>query len=175
MLSSSSTMRGKWTSTSLSISYERTHVGGVRNLTELAIKSTHQAAIFFVSSISSVSNSIAREKARIPEETIKDLTVPQHMGYAESKYIAERLLDITTTGYNVPVSTGCVSQIAGPIRISEGVWNQQEWLPSLVLSSRHLGVIPSSLSSLETVDCIPIDILSDIITELALRPSTALG
>ena len=128
-----------------------------------------------MSSINSVLNSIAHEKARVPEETIKDLTVPQHMGYAESKYIAERLLDIAATGCNGPVSICRVGQIAGPIRISEGVWNQQEWLPSLVLSSRHLGVIPSSLSGLETVDCIPIDILSDIITELALRPSTALG
>ena len=156
-------------------SYERNHIGGVRNLTELAIKSTRRAAIFFVSSISSVSNYIARERAPVPEETIKDFTVPQPMGYAESKYIAERLLDIAATDCHVPVSICRVGQIAGPIRGSEGAWNKREWLPSLVLSSRHLGMIPSSLSGLETVDWIPIDIVSDVITELALRPSAALG
>ena len=156
-------------------SYEHNHVGGVRNLTEMAIKSTHHAAIFFVSSIASVSNYSARERAEVPEETIKDFTVPQRMGYAESKYIAERLLEIAATDCKVPVSVCRVGQIAGPIRGSEGMWNKQEWLPSLVLSSRHLGVIPDSLSGLETVDWIPIDTLSDVITELALQPSTALG
>ena len=156
-------------------SYEHSHVGGVRNLIEMAIKSTHQAAIFFISSISSVSNYSARERAQVPEETIKDFTVPQRMGYAESKYIAERLLDIAAANCNVPVSVCRVGQIAGPIRGSEGMWNKQEWLPSLVLSSRHLGVIPDSLGGVETVDWIPIDILSDIITELALQPSDALG
>ena len=156
-------------------SYEHNHVGGVRNLTEMAIKSTHHAAIFFVSSIASVSNYSARERAEVPEETIKDFTVPQRMGYAESKYIAERLLEIAATDCNVPVSVCRVGQIAGPIRGSEGMWNKQEWLPSLVLSSRHLGVIPDSLSGLETVDWIPIDVLSNIITELALQSSAALG
>ena len=156
-------------------SYEHNHVGGVRNLIEMAIKSTHRAAIFFISSISSVSNYSARERTQVPEETIKDFTVPQRMGYAESKYIAERLLDIAATDCNVPVAVCRVGQIAGSIGGSEGMWSKQEWLPSLVLSSRHLGVIPDSLSGLETVDWIPIDILSDIITELALQPSTALG
>lgn len=156
-------------------SYEHNHVSGVRNLIDLAIGSTHQAAIFFVSSISSVSNYTARERLRVPEEVIKDFTVPQHMGYAESKYIAERLLYIAAKDCNIPVSICRVGQIAGPIKGSDGVWNRQEWLPSLVLSSRHLGVIPNALSGLETVDWIPIDILSNIITELALQPSTTLG
>ena len=156
-------------------SYEHNHVGGVRNLIEMAIKSTQQAAIFFVSSISSVSNYGARERAQVPEETIKDFTVPQRMGYAESKHIAERLLHIAATDCNVPVSVCRVGQIAGPVRGNEGMWNKREWLPSLVLSSRHLGVIPDSLGGLETVDWIPIDILANIIAELALQPSTALG
>ena len=154
-------------------SYEHSHIGGMRNLIELAIKSTHRAAIFFVSSIGSVANYHVLEWAPVPEETIKDFTVPQHMGYAESKHIAERLLDIAATDCNVPVAVCRVGQIAGPISGSEGIWNKHEWLPSLILSSRHLGVIPDSLGALETVDWIPIDILSTIITELALQPSTA--
>ena len=154
-------------------SYEHNHICGVRNLIDLATKSTHRAAIFFVSSISSVSNYSTRENARVPEEMIKDLSVPQHMGYAESKYIAERLLYIAATNCNVPVAVCRVGQIAGPIGGSKGVWNKHEWLPSLVLSSRHLGVIPRSLGASETVDWIAIDTLANIITELALQPSTA--
>ena len=155
--------------------YEHNHIRGVRNLIDLATKSTHGAAIFFVSSISAVSNYSACDNARVPEEMITDLTVPQHMGYAESKYVAERLLYTAATDCGVPVSVCRVGQIAGPIRGNKGVWNKHEWLPSLVLSSRHLGVIPYTLSGLETVDWIPIDILSDIITELAIQPPTALG
>ena len=154
-------------------SYEHTHVGGVRNLIDLATKSTHQAAIFFISSISSVANYNRLEKGPVPEATIKDFVVPAHMGYAESKHIAERLLDIAATDFNIPTSVGRVGQVAGPVRRSEGMWNKHEWLPSLVLSSRYLGVVPDSLSGLEIVDWIPIDILSDIITELALQPSAA--
>lgn len=157
-------------------SYERGHVGGVRHLTGLAMESAHGAAIFFVSSISSVSNHGARERARVvPEETIRDFSAPQRMGYAESKYVAERLLDMAATECDVPVSVCRVGQIAGPVRRREGAWSKREWLPSLVLSSRHLGVVPDSLGGLETVDWIPIDVLADIITELALQPASALG
>ena len=149
-------------------SYEQVHIRGVRNLIDLSIESTHQAGIFFVSSISSVMNWPSRHKGQVPEEVIHDSTVPSTIGYAESKHVSERLLDLAATVSNVSVSICRVGQIAGPVRSSKGMWNKQEWLPSLILSSHHLEIIPDSLGSQQDIDWIPIDVLSSIITELAL-------
>ena len=114
----------------------------------------------------------AHREGRVSEEVINDFTVPQEMGYAESKYVSERLLATANTKCKVPISICRVGQIAGPVMRSEGMWNKEEWLPSLILSSQHLGIIPDSLGNMESVNWIPIDILSTIIMELVFRPAT---
>jgi hypothetical protein len=56
-------------------------------------------------------------------------------------------------------------QIAGPLK-SHGVWTRQEWLPSIIASSKYLGILPETLGTLETVDWIPVDLLASIMAEL---------
>ena len=153
-------------------SYEHGHVSGVRNFIDLSAQSTHRAKIFFISSIAGVMAWPHHHTGPVPEEIIDDFTVPQQMGYAESKYISERLLGIASAECKIPISICRVGQIAGPVHGSKGMWNKQEWLPSLILSSKHLGVIPESLGGMQDIDWIPMDLLSTIISELAIKPSS---
>lgn len=55
------------------------------------------------------------------------------MGYAESKYIAELLLEAGAEKCGVPAVICRVGQLAGPVTKNAGIWNKQEWLPSVSL------------------------------------------
>lgn len=153
-------------------SFEHVHIRGVRNFIDLSARSTHRAKIFFISSIAGVMEWPNHHAGPVPEEIIVDFTVPQHMGYGESKHISERLLGLASIESNIPVSICRVGQVAGPVHGSHGMWNKQEWLPSLILSSKYLGVIPESLGVMGAIDWIPIDLLSTIISELVIKSSS---
>lgn len=154
-------------------SFEPVHIQGVRGLIDFSARSVHKAKIFFLSSIGAVMNWSTKHTGRVPEEIIDDFTVPQAMGYAESKYIAERLLDNASRTFETPVSICRVGQVAGPIGTKKGMWNKREWLPSMTASSKYLGMIPESLGAMNTVNWIPIDILSKVVVELALLRDNA--
>lgn len=156
----------------LSLASFEKHVKGVWNLIDLSIRSAHQAKIFFLSSISSVMNWSDQHTDTVPEQIISDGTVPQkNMGYAESKHISERLLAHASSHAHIPTVICRVGQIAGPVRDgARGTWNKQEWFPSLIQSSTHLNLIPDSLGAMQTIDWLPIDLLADIISALALAP-----
>lgn len=151
-------------------SFEGTHVEGVRRFIDFSIQSTMRAQIFFTSSISSVMNWSANHKGLVPEQIIEDFTVPQPMGYAESKHISERLLAVAGKVSNVPSSVCRVGQVAGPVGSDQGMWNKQEWFPTIVASSAYLGMLPESLMAMGT-EWVPVDILAKIIVEL-LDPAT---
>lgn len=92
------------------------------------------------------------------------------MGYAESKYLAERILDYAAN--KIPsLVIARIGQVAGPVNTS-GLWNKHEWFPSLILSSLHLGMIPNSLGNDSSqLDWVPIDILAAILIELTFSES----
>ena len=63
-----------------------------------------------------------------------------------------------------------VSQILGPV-LANGYWKQHEWLPSLIVSSKDLAVIPNSLgpkkaTASQSVNWIPVDIFAEVVVEL---------
>ena len=157
----------------LSLTSYEGHIHGVHNLINLCSLSAHRASIFFISSIGAVGNWSVHHNGLVPERLFSDFTVPGTIGYSESKHVAERLLDVANTRLNVNASICRVGQIAGPALGNKGMWNKQEWLPSLLLSSRHLGVLPDSLHTMDDIDWIPIDLLSTIIADLALHSASA--
>lgn len=53
------------------------------------------------------------------------------MGYGESKYIAELLLEAGAEKCGVPAVICRVGQLAGPVTKKGGMWGKQEWLPSV--------------------------------------------
>ncbi|KAK4496129.1 hypothetical protein PRZ48_012108 [Zasmidium cellare] len=148
----------------------KTHIVGVRELIHLSASSKHNAHIFFISSVGAVSNwkpcPEDKSSAGVPETIIHDWTVAGSVGYSQSKLISERLLAHATTECNIPTTICRVGQIGGP-STGPGCWPKQEWFPSLLLSSKHVGALPTSLSAAQDViDWTPVNDIAAIISEL---------
>lgn len=148
----------------------------VVNLTALAATSTHRASMFFISSIGSVMGLAAKlsHGELVPEKIFDDPLAGLDMAYGQSKYIGERLIDYASHAYGVRASAVRVGQIAGPA-FTNGIWSRQEWVPSLVISSVHIGSLPETLSSIapggkesKEIDWVPVDLLAKGLIELAL-------
>lgn len=142
---------------------------GVTKLVEFAASAPRSPSLMFISSVSSVG---ASGIDPVPEEVLPDVAAPLPMGYAQSKYLAERILDhAARLAPSISIKIARIGQIAGPAN-SNGSWNKQEWFPSLVLSSLHLKMIPDSLGKgHDMVDWVPIDILASSLIELASKTS----
>jgi thioester reductase-like protein len=155
-------------------SFEKTHIAGIRHLIDFlaASASYRHARLLFISSLSTVGKWTSIYPGRVPEESIGDIRVVEDYGYAQSKYVAERLLATARSTSKLPAVTVRVGQIAGPT-YEKGAWNRHEWLPVMLSSSKYLGLLPDSLGSLETIDWIPVDILSRIIVDLAESTESA--
>lgn len=142
-------------------------VGNVRRLVDFSIQS--RAQVFFISSISAVASCTAEV---VPERMLDDWSVAHKFGYGQSKLVSERILGDAVKVAGIVATVCRVGQIAGPTT-SDGVWPKQEWLPSLIATSRYLGKLPASLGSMDDVDWIPVDILARIVVELAIGDATA--
>ncbi|EIT74140.1 hypothetical protein BDV35DRAFT_403939 [Aspergillus flavus] len=153
----------------LSLASFRPNLAGVVNLINFCGESGQNPHLFFISSISSTMGH--RTDNGLTPETVIKTTTPAPNGYADSKYLAEQLLDQAARQdpVHVHASFARVGQIAGPVR-SPGLWNKAEWFPSLVMSSLHLGALPNTLGpALNRVDWMPIDLLAEVLVDLALR------
>ncbi|KAI0383708.1 NAD(P)-binding protein [Hypomontagnella monticulosa] len=137
----------------------------VRQLIEFSAHSFFGAQLFFVSSISSVGG----RTGAVAERIFWDWSTPEALGYGQSKFVSELLLDTAAREAEIPTIVCRVGQISGPTT-TKGMWPKQEWLPSLIASSKYLGKIPYSLGHMETIDWIPVDVLGKAIAELANRP-----
>jgi len=139
----------------------------IRYLLDFAAVPDYPKSIFFISSIASVGNWSSPEP--VPERPLSDFSLPSSTGYAESKFLAEQLLLGSASLVNVSVCR--VGQIAGPALSNKGVWKKNEWLPSLIKSSKYLKLLPETLgASMSEIDWIPVDLLATGLVELALLP-----
>ena len=103
------------------------------------------------------------------EDVVTADSAPGPNGYAESKYVSEHLLDCAVQKLSIKASFARVGQIAGAVN-HRGLWNKAEWFPSLVISSLHVGAIPDSLGpAFERLEWVPIDLLADVLIELAFQ------
>ncbi|KAL3494907.1 hypothetical protein BJX62DRAFT_246825 [Aspergillus germanicus] len=152
---------------------------GVVNLVRLCASARRAPTIVFISSVSAVMNFASAttsspqntNEAAIPETIFHDISTPASAGYAESKYIAERLLSHASEKLNVSAKILRLGQIAGAAR-SSGRWNATDWVPALVLGSRALGAIPDALDGRGdgggVVDWVPVDSIAKIIVEIGV-------
>jgi thioester reductase-like protein len=155
----------------LSLKSFKPNLEGVVNLVNFSLRATYGPHLYFISSISSTMGHHT-PNGLTPEDVVTT-TVPAPNGYANSKYIAERLLaevaERSSGAFHPAYSR--VGQIAGPVR-SSGLWNRAEWFPSLILSSAHIGALPESLGpALDRIDWVPIDLLAEVLVDLALTRS----
>lgn len=150
---------------------------GVKALISFAAGAKLEPSLLFISSISSVINLqiTSQNRALVPEEVIKEPSCAANMGYGESKYVAERMLDHACHKLNINGGILRVGQISGTAENPRG-WNRNEWFPSLALSSKHIGALPESLGAtsdshlagpMGEVDWIPIDRLAEVVAELS--------
>ena len=159
------------------MSFETPHILGIRQFIDFSARSAKGASILFVSSISSSMNWPLNHTGPVLERIIDDSSAPLLMGYAQSKYVAERLLSRASSVAGIPTMICRVGQVAGPVKTdgNGGFWNKQEWLPSLIASSKYLRKIPESLGPSDSVDWIPVDFLSRVLVELLEKPSSAVS
>jgi len=117
-----------------------------------------------MSSISSIVNwaTVHGEHEPVPETPIDSHDVAQEMGHGESKNVSKRVLGVVNEKFGVPVSIPRVGQIGGPLMATE-VWNEDEWLPSLIKTSKSLNSLSSYVLD---IDWIPVDKLATIILEI---------
>lgn len=153
-------------------SFSTTNIAGVRHLIELASLSKRNAKLAFVSTIGTVSRWAEIEPTSpVPERIVDDIAAVGVMGYAESKSVAERLLNTARKTLGVQTSIFRPGQIAGAVLSTKGLWNTSEWLPRLIRSSNYLGLVPKDLGNFTRIDWIPVDILANTILELIDAPT----
>jgi thioester reductase-like protein len=140
------------------------HIRGVRHLADFSAAAAKRVPIVFISSIATVGGWDKPEEP-VPEASLGDLNLPSG-GYGRSKLVSSLILEEASKVSGVPVEVIRVGQIAGP-EAERGVWNRQEWLPSLIASSVYLGVLPDSLGPMSTVDWTPIEGIAAMVLEVA--------
>lgn len=116
------------------------HIAGLHNLLRFSI-SVHReqpAQFFFCSSISTAFNT--PHPAYIPDAPIEDLTCASSMGYAQSKLVGEHIVqNAARAGARSYVLR--IGQIVGDAKT--GVWNDKEFIPSLIRSALTLKALPA--------------------------------
>ena len=142
------------------------NIQSIRTMIDWTIASARRPRILFLSSISSVGpwNPAYKNGTGIPEAPVEDLGAALSIGYSESKQISERLLDKAASESQVPVTILRVGQVGGARTASQSNWTQRELVPSMLKTSKSIGLIPADLPP---VDWIPVDIFSKVVTELA--------
>ncbi|KAM0262799.1 hypothetical protein ACHAQJ_001593 [Trichoderma viride] len=147
----------------ISVSSFEPYIFGVRQLVDFSNKAAKRVPIIYISSISTVGAWTLPEP--IPERRLDDLTLPV-MGYGQSKFAASSILDAAVEQSGILAAVIRVGQIAGP-RTRKGVWNPQEFIPSLIASSAHLGVLPSRPGSTDVVDWTPVEDIAGLVLDVA--------
>ncbi|TFK21458.1 acetyl-CoA synthetase-like protein [Coprinopsis marcescibilis] len=114
-------------------------IHGLSNLISFALSSAKfKPAMLFASSISVFQSAPA---GPLP---IKEAEIPASFavgtGYAEGKWVAERLLARASKSCGLRSVVARVGQITGGLN---GSWNSSEWFPSLVMSAQVLGSFPT--------------------------------
>lgn len=135
-------------------SFEDPHLRGVLEFLWFSHRSAARAHLTFVSSVSTIGQwDTATMGPTVPEAPIESNAVMEQ-GYGESKYVAEQLCLAAARDAGIPTTILRVGQIGGPTT-QQGLWNVDEWLPSLVKTSVAMGAAPADLGAYR-VDWVPV-------------------
>ena len=86
------------------------------------------------------------------EEVLSNPEIAVGTGYSESKWVAERILDVAAERTALRPVVVRLGQVCGD---GSGTWNENEWFPSLVKSGLTLGCLPSVDGVRSPIDLIP--------------------
>ena len=101
----------------------------MRHLVDFSAASAHKSFILFVSSVAAVGGWNGSDK--VPERPFRDMDMANGIGYGQSKLLSECLLDEATKVSGVRSACCRVGIIAGPVEKKAGMWNKQEYIPSV--------------------------------------------
>ncbi|KAL1306390.1 hypothetical protein AAFC00_005097 [Neodothiora populina] len=148
-------------------SFEPTHIAGTRRVIDFSASAQYHPHIVFISSIASTGCwSTTGHTGLVPEEFYADNSLPLPQGYGESKHVASSILAVAAEKSGIASTIVRSGQIGGP-RTALGLWNRQEWLPSIVASSKAIGKIPRTLGNEDVVDWVPVDVAAQVLLEIA--------
>lgn len=144
-------------------------LAGVRYVGDLAAAAARRVAVTFISSIAVADRwDPARHGAgEVPERRLEDTGLAAG-GYGRSKMVGSLIIEDASAAAagDFPCAVVRVGQVAGP-EAERGMWNRQEWLPSIVASSLYLGALPSDLGSMSRVDWTPAEKVAALVLEAA--------
>ncbi|KAF8839463.1 L-aminoadipate-semialdehyde dehydrogenase [Paxillus ammoniavirescens] len=153
----------------LGISSFETHIRGAVNLMNLALSSphSHPSKFFFASSVSAVASWPGPRD--VPEAVTDDPFVAQDMGYAQSKWVTEKLCQIAS--HTTPMHTGVlrIGQMVGDSL--NGIWNETEAISLIFKCADTIGILPELD---EMVSWLPVNYAAKSIVELVSLPTAVL-
>ncbi|KAL8281447.1 hypothetical protein RQP46_006131 [Phenoliferia psychrophenolica] len=152
----------------LNITSFEPHIRGAHNLIKLCLESSHLADFYFASSISAVG--AWPGSGRIPERVTEDPAMAMDMGYGQSKWVTEKICEITSQSTPVRAVVLRIVQMVG--RSVDGRWNETEAVSLMIKSAQTIGCLPDLK---EDVSWLPVDYAARIILELAALPAPAPG
>ncbi|POR38206.1 Nonribosomal peptide synthetase [Tolypocladium paradoxum] len=147
----------------ISIASFEPHIRGVRHLVDFSSAAAKRVPIIFISSVSTAAAWKSTEP--VPEQRLEDPALAE-MGYGRSKLAGSLILDAAARESGVPTASVRVGQIAGP-KGRQGLWNKQEFIPTLIASSVYLGMLPEHLGPGEDVDWMPIEDVAGLILDVS--------
>ena len=143
-------------------SFEQQHIKGIQNLINLCLSSSKAspAEFYFCSSISAAAATPL--PACIAEGPIPELAHAQHMGYARSKLVAERIVHAAAKTTGMVAKVLRIGQIVGDTE--SGFWNPTEAIPLMLQTAKTLGALPALD---ETPAWLPVDVVANAVLELS--------
>lgn len=135
----------------------------MKHLADFSIAASKNVPVVFALSIGAADDWLSSEP--VPKHRLDDLRLAK-AGYGRSKLIGSLILDTATEHYGAPTASVRVGQIAEP-KSEKGTWNPKEFIPSLIASSVHLGILPDHLGPQQKVAWIPVEDTAELILDLA--------
>ncbi|TLD10846.1 hypothetical protein PgNI_05171 [Pyricularia grisea] len=133
------------------------HIRGTRNLVDFCARTARSTHLVTVSTVLAATSWNGHDSA--------PGTVPDG-GYAQSKLLADLIVQQAAARGGVSAAVVRVGQVAGPE--GDGLWSVDEWLPRLVCSSvRALGLLPRSLGVMSMVNWITSEAAARLVLEVA--------
>ncbi|KAF8441638.1 L-aminoadipate-semialdehyde dehydrogenase [Boletus edulis BED1] len=152
----------------LGISSFETHIRGAVNLMHLALSSprSQPAKFFFASSVSAVANWPG--PGLVPEAVMDNPAVAQEMGYAQSKWVMEKLCQIAARTTPMHTAVLRIGQMVGDT--TNGIWNESEGISLIIKCADTIGILPRLD---DHVSWLPVNYAAKSIVELVDLPMPA--
>lgn len=142
-------------------------LAGVRYIGDFAATASKRVAVTFISSIAVADRWHAQERGntKVPETRLEDMSLPSG-GYGRSKMVGSLIIEDAASqdAGDFPYAIVRVGQVAGPLA-EQGMWNRQEWLPSIIASSLYLNALPKNLGAMDRVDWTPAEAIAKLVLE----------